>query len=131
MEIEDTNRFVCCLFPDEKEQDTFANRDMENIGRISGLDERYLVSLINNFRFQKSLHEYLKQKVKRKEELPTTQEEMMEDLDENYSEIRIKLRDKMVEEITKRLNYSEEHIQRNESNLHQTKLLKTMRTYKY
>ena len=95
------------------------------------MDERYLISLINNFRFHKSLHEYLKEKNKRKEELPETQEEMMEDLDENYSEIRIKLRDQMIEEIKKRLNYSEEHMQRNESNLHYTKLSKTMRTYNY
>ncbi len=131
VEIEETNKFVACLFPDEKIKDSFSEREIDDIARICGLDLKNINSMIENFRFNFKLHEYLRRKALKKETLPESQFDMNKDLEENNPEFFNYLRDKMLQQIMKKLNYTEEYVEQKENEKYRQKIQKTRRTYNY
>jgi hypothetical protein len=130
-EIEETNRFVACLFPDEKSKDSFSEKELNDISKISGVNEKIIHHMIMNFRYNFKLHEYLRNKAKKKETLPESQLEMNKDIEENHFEISNYLREKMISEIIKKLNYTEEYVEQKENEIARKKLMKSKRTYSY
>ncbi len=131
IEIEETNKFVACLFPDEKNRDSFSERELDDISRICGMDLKNIQSMIENFRFNFKLHEHLRRKALKKETLPESQFEMNKDLEENNPEFFNYLRDKRLKQIMNKLNYTEEYVQQKENEKYRLKVQKSRRTYNY
>ena len=111
--------------------DEFNKRDIENMSRIAEVNEGFITMMINNFRFQQGLHGYFRQKFKKGEELPTNQNELYEMMDQDSPEFREKNRDQMLKEVKQRLNYSEEHMRRNEQHNFHRRIKKNKKTYLY
>lgn len=90
-----------------------------------------MLELLSLSRYYKGVHEYLMSKRKNNQELPKSQNDLQDEFIETSPKFMEEIQKTMYNDIKKRLNYSDDYIQKMERKRQEERFKSYKRTHKY